>query len=60
MNEERKAIITVTENGSVDIDFFPTIPTENEPYALLALRGFLAITGTGSERFEGDWNENEV
>ncbi len=60
MNEERKAVITVTESGTVDIDFFPTVPTENEPYVLLALRGFLAITRTRSECVEGDWNENEV
>lgn len=54
MNEERKAVITVTESGSVDIDFFPTIPIENEPYALLAMSGFLAMTRTRSERFEGE------
>lgn len=54
MNEERKAVITVTESGNVDIDFFPTVPTENEPYALLAMSGFLAMTRTRSERFEGE------
>lgn len=31
MNEERKAVITVTESGTVDIDFSPLFPLKMNP-----------------------------